>query len=95
MKITSTPANPPARTINPVPVKTKDTPVGDIASSATTDKVELTGSGPASALTDIDTPFDADKVEAIKKAIAAGTFEVNADKVASGLIETVRNLLKK
>lgn len=37
--------------------------------------------------------FDAEKVEAIKSAIASGKFQVDSDKVANGLIETVKDLL--
>lgn len=38
--------------------------------------------------------FDANKVEAIKLAIADGKFQVDAEKVADGLIATVKNLLQ-
>ncbi|MES2367435.1 MAG: flagellar biosynthesis anti-sigma factor FlgM [Pseudomonadota bacterium] len=38
--------------------------------------------------------FDAGKVEAIKSAIADGKFKVNAEKVADGLLTTVKNLLQ-
>lgn len=37
--------------------------------------------------------FDAEKVDAIKSAIAGGKFNVNSEKVADGLIETVKDLL--
>ena len=37
--------------------------------------------------------FDTKKVEEIKAAIASGTFQVNAEKVAEGLIDTVRDLI--
>lgn len=38
--------------------------------------------------------FDAGKVDAIKTAIADGKFKVNAEKVADGLLATVKNLLQ-
>ncbi|HOY69884.1 MAG TPA: flagellar biosynthesis anti-sigma factor FlgM [Methylotenera sp.] len=37
--------------------------------------------------------FDADKVEAIKSAISSGQFKVDSEKVADGLIQTVKDLL--
>lgn len=38
--------------------------------------------------------FDVEKVDAIKSAIASGQFKVDAEKVADGLIDTVKDLLK-
>jgi negative regulator of flagellin synthesis FlgM len=37
--------------------------------------------------------FDAEKVDAIKSAIAKGQFKVDSEKVADGLIATVKDLL--
>lgn len=37
--------------------------------------------------------FDTEKVDAIKSAIASGQFKVDSEKVANGLLETVRDLL--
>lgn len=37
--------------------------------------------------------FDAEKVDAIKSAISSGQFAVSSEKVADGLIETVKDLL--
>ena len=39
--------------------------------------------------------FDTRKVEEIKAAIAGGKFLVNAEKVADGLIDTVKDLIHK
>ena len=38
--------------------------------------------------------FDAKRVEEIKQAISEGRFVVNPDKVADGLLETVRDLIR-
>jgi len=40
-----------------------------------------------------DSVFDAQKVDAIKSAISSGQFKVNSEKVADGLIESVKDLL--
>ena len=39
--------------------------------------------------------FDAVKVEEIKRAISEGRFTVNPDKVADGLLDTVRDLIHR
>ena len=39
--------------------------------------------------------FDSGKVNEIKAAIAEGRFQVNADKVAEGLMATVRDLIQR
>ena len=39
--------------------------------------------------------FDANKVEEIKAAIAGGQFHVDTEKVADGLINSVKDLIKK
>jgi len=40
-----------------------------------------------------DNVFDSEKVAAIKSAIAGGKFKVSSEKVADGLIESVKDLL--
>ncbi|MGR2662033.1 MULTISPECIES: flagellar biosynthesis anti-sigma factor FlgM [Chromobacterium] len=42
-----------------------------------------------------DSGFDAGKVAAIKSAIAAGTFSVNPEKIADGLIASTKELLAR
>jgi negative regulator of flagellin synthesis FlgM len=39
--------------------------------------------------------FDAARVAAIRRAISEGRYQVNAGKIADGLIDSVRQLLKK
>lgn len=84
-------------------VNTKSTNAGKGA-----DKAEATGSGSTSAVnvqlssqaqalaTQVSSAsvFDSNKVEEIKAAISNGTFKVDAEKVAEGLMDTVRELIQ-
>lgn len=63
---------------------------------APTDTVRLSAQGQAlaaSGAAGAAAVFDTKKVERIKSAIAEGQFQVNPEKVADGLLETVRDLL--
>lgn len=60
------------------------------ATASTSDNVKI--SAQALALGG-ESNFDVQKVNEIKAAIASGTFQVNPEKVANGLIDTVRDLL--
>ncbi|MGJ7914650.1 flagellar biosynthesis anti-sigma factor FlgM [Massilia sp. LXY-6] len=85
-----------ANTTPPANAKTADNAAAAAASATTpaaTDTVRLSKQGQAMAAGGTNQVFDTKKVERIKAAIADGQFHVNSEKVADGLLETVRDLL--
>jgi len=86
----------PAATTPAVNAKSSDAAAAaaSATTSAATDTVRLSSQGQALASTgSANQVFDSKKVERIKAAIADGQFTVNSEKVADGLLETVRGLL--
>ena len=95
MKINDTIKGNPLPAANTPAAGTKNADKAGTAVPASTDSVRLSSQGQAMAASvgSSNAVFDTKKVERIKLAIADGQFNVNSEKVADGLLETVRDLL--
>ena len=73
----------------------RSTEKAGVGKTASTDTVSLSSQSQALASTSNDTAvFDVSRVQEIKDAIASGRFQVDAGKVADGLIDTVKDLIR-
>ncbi len=93
MKINDTKSTPGLPVETKPATTAKSTEKASSTAPATSDSVRLSSQGQALSAVGTSAVFDTKKVERIKLAIADGQFQVNSEKVADGLLDTVRDLL--
>lgn len=75
-------------------VRNKPASAQQSAPAGSAAEVKLTSSSQLQALSSGDSqPMDSAKVDAIKQAIAEGRFKINPEKIADGLLSSVKELL--
>lgn len=81
-------------TATPRTGKGADKASGVSSTPSETDSVKLSSTAQSLTQTSAGGVFDSQKVEEIKAAIANGTFKVDPEKVANGLLDTVSDLIR-
>lgn len=89
----------PSVTVNDVAGRTKPAVSGNRNAAAAGDKVELSSLAARlqdAGATNADVPVvDSARVAEIKQAISEGRFQINPERIADGLIESVREMLSR